>query len=255
VARGRYAREYGEQRDFKKRIRRNKRRRRITLFIFICIIFFGTIYLLPVFKISSKSISIIGVDKTATEVGNYASTLVGKNINWYSMDGMQQTLLSMPYVKDATVSRHFPNRLKIEIIEAQGVLQAKHGDVSFLIDDRGKVIDSYGDYGAIAGLIGVDEDFAVGGFISEQDKLTNLTSVIGEIEKADILAQMTSLDLTDDSNIQFALGGLNIQLGDSSKMDYKFQMLANVREQLLPNIKGDLDLRNGSKAYFKEIYD
>ena len=252
MARGRYRQEQAV-RDFKKRVRRNRRRRRLTLFILFCVSFYLLIFLAPFFKISESSIQITGTNKTEVQVKNYSRGLIGKNINWYSTDKMEETVLQFNYIKSARVSRHFPNRLRISVEEITPICQAKIGDIWHLIDDRGKAIDNSYENFNVAEARGL-EGLEVGKLIPSEAKRANLAAICEQILNHELIGNVRNYDLTDDKNIKFRLDNIEVQLGDNSRMEYKFMMLMEIYEGLLPNIKGELDLRNGSKAYFKEIY-
>ncbi|MCL2739721.1 MAG: cell division protein FtsQ/DivIB, partial [Oscillospiraceae bacterium] len=93
-----------------------------------------------------------------------------------------------------------------------------------------------------------------GKLIPSEAKRANLAAICEQILNHELIGNVRNYDLTDDKNIKFRLDNIEVQLGDNSRMEYKFMMLMEIYEGLLPNIKGELDLRNGSKAYFKEIY-
>ena len=254
MSRGRYKQEQAV-RDFKRRVRRNRRRRRIILFVLLAVSFYCLIFLAPFFKISEHSIQITGTNKTQVQVKNYSRTLIGKNINWYATDKMEETLLQFNYIKSVNISRHFPNRLRIEVLEAVPICQAEAGGIYFLLDERAKVIDTNYKEANLPIISGLEnEELKPGGFIPNEVKRVNFAAVCEQIINNDLMGRIKGFDLTDEKNIKFKLDNIDVQIGDNLKIDYKFMMLMEIFEQLLPNIKGELDIRNGSKAYFREIY-
>ena len=256
MARGRYSQEQAV-RDFKRRVRRNRRRRRITLFVLFCITFYCIVFLAPFFKISENSIQIIGADKTLVQVKNYSRTLIGKNINWYTTDKMEETLVSSySYIESVDISRHFPNRLKINVKEIVPACQAEQGGVYYLLDERAKVIDNSGESFSLPEILGLENiELKVGSFISEEILRGNFVAISTQARANGLQERISKYDLTDEKNIRFKIDNIEVQIGEANHMEYKFMMLTEILEQLLPNVHGELDLRNGSKAYFREIYN
>jgi cell division septal protein FtsQ len=154
------------------------------------------------------------------------------------------------------VSRHFPNRLRINIAEVMPICEANIDGLYYLIDDRGKVIDSnYEGFGLPIAMGLVHEKLELGRFIQDEETLNNFAIVCGQIIKHDLQERIREFDFTEKTNIKFKLDNIDVQIGDNSRMEYKFMILMEIYQQLLPNIKGELDIRNGSKAHFREIYN
>ncbi|GHV19028.1 hypothetical protein FACS189425_09040 [Clostridia bacterium] len=229
----------------------------MTIFVLFSVIFLCTVFLAPFFKIARIDISGIS-PLTGTQVQGVCDTLVGKNINWYRLDKISETLAQFPYVHDAKVSRHFPNVLRVTITEREPMVQANISDLYFYIDDEGKILEvSPNPLPSAIELRGItDISVRSGGYFADVNSQVykNYTELFKQLLQNNLIGSIIWVDLLDPLNMRFQLNGIAVQIGTTDKLDYKFTMLTDIRKQLPSKVKGTLDLTNGAKSYFKEIY-
>lgn len=66
--------------------------------------------------------------------------LVGRNLVWMSMRGVERSLADHPWIRGVEVSKSLPDRMQVEVVERRPVAVLEASDGSFWVDREGRVI-------------------------------------------------------------------------------------------------------------------
>jgi len=213
----------------------NKRKKRkIKLIIFlILVVFIGIIvFLLKFDKFALANVKISGnVQLTNEQVLEQSELEIGKSIFSYFNIVTKVRLKQNGYIKDAKVSKEFPNTIKIEINERQKAFQIKTENGYYIyIDEQGYIIDCSQTEEDLITIIGMDiteENIDGKKRLEEEDlsvKMENILHIKQETTELDIFDKITEVQVEDEYIIKLENDGITINLGDctniKSKMDY-----------------------------------
>lgn len=109
----------------------------------VIVVAFGAVWAFPVFTI--KDYDVTGNVHTTTEdIIEVAGVAQGHNLARVDASSAAANVVTLPWVKSATVNRQWPSTLGVDVVERQAVLYSVEGDGDHLIDDAGTpfVIDT-----------------------------------------------------------------------------------------------------------------
>ena len=238
-------------RDYKKSIKRNRRRRKILFFSFLlfCILLF--LHLSPIFDI--KAIKCIGSEIVSEDEIISASTLsFDYNIFRASMRKAQKGIeSSIPYIKSAKVKRKIPNKIEIKVTECTvaGYLPLNEGYI--YIDENCKMLEFNNSppprQVPIIQNTGVIT-FEAGKRLLPDDgkKAEALEGFFKIAQTNDLLGKITVIDIVQPDRLTLIYDNtLEIFIGDSRKLDYKINFaVRTILERLGDNPRGFLVVSN-----------
>lgn len=236
--------------DYKKRIKRNRRRRKILFFSFLLLCIFIFILYAPFFNI--KEIRCVGND-IMTDEELIAVSTIGYDYNVFrtSIKKAERLVETIPYVKKASVKRKFPNIIEINITKSEvfGYIPLNEGYI--YIDENSKMLE----YSQVPPEknVPVIQNTGVLSFeggkqiVADEDKKTELIKKgISALITNDILHKITIINVseTDEFTI-FYDNNLEILVGDVKDIDYKINFaLRIINDTLGDEPKGFLDVSN-----------
>lgn len=246
--------------NYKKRVRRNRLKRKLALFLLIFIalaVFFTNV---PFMRV--KNIYCYGNSKVASEELISASGFcIGNNIIRVNKSKALDEIAKLPYVKTVKIRRKLPSRINIAITECDVAAYAKLGDTYIYIDDEGKVLQESDVPPETASCVlsGVNvtkhEVSKIISFKNEKQILAYST-LVKALNKSDFTGSVTIIDLTDTQNLKFSVNNsIEVIIGTTEDLDYKIDFLAyGAYSNIGPGRSGTLDVSSGTSAVFKEIY-
>jgi cell division septal protein FtsQ len=186
------------------------------------------------------------------------SGLRGESLLWTDLDRWRKRLLASAWVQDAALRRSLPSTIDIVISERRAVAIGRINGDTFLIDERGVIIDQYGPQYADLDLPIVDGLSAAPsetGTLTDAARADLAARVIAALKsKPAIAKRLSQIDVTDVHNATVILSGdtAAIQLGEDQflpRLDSYLQMAAAVRDQV-PDIDS-VDLRFDDRIYVR----
>jgi cell division protein FtsQ len=192
------------------------------------------------------------------EVLAVMSGLRGESLLWTDLDRWRKRLLASAWVQDAALRRSLPSTIDIVISERQPVGIGRINGDTFLIDERGVIIDQYGPQYADLDLPIVDGLSAAPsetGTLTDAARADLAVRVIGALKsKPTIAKRLSQIDVTDVHNATVILSGdtAAIHLGEDQflpRLDSYLQMASALREQV-PDIDS-VDLRFDDRIYVR----
>ena len=146
--------------------------------------------------------------------------LRGESLVWTDLDRWRQRLMASPWVRDAALRRSLPSTVEVVISERQPVGIGRLNGDTYLVDERGIVIDQYGpqyadlDLPIVDGLSAAPGD---GGSLTDEGRADLAARVIAALKsKPSIARRLSQVDVSDLHNASVILSGdpAMIQLGE-----------------------------------------
>ncbi len=178
---------------------------------------------------------------TLTELNSYRG-----NIFLYPIRKYKNQLLSNPYIKDATITKAYPDTIIVTVKERNVIAYVMYAENTYLfINEEGIVLESKQNITKTLPIItGINFDkFSIG----EKIQVENTESLRIAEELSTILTRYNSnerevkIDTRDTNNITLTVENLSVIFGDFNGADEKVRlMLASIDALPDENIKGFL---------------
>ena len=116
---------------------------------------------------TSPRFALTGIEVVTTDRVNRAwvesrlEPLLGENLVWMSMAGVERSLAGHPWVRGVEVSKSLPDRMRVAVVERRPVAVLASGESSFWVDREGRLIAPLDAAGAPPGTGRAPEDFLV----------------------------------------------------------------------------------------------
>ena len=146
--------------------------------------------------------------------------LRGESLVWTDLDRWRKRLLASPWVRDAALRRSLPSTVEVVVSERQPIGIGRVNGDTYLVDERGAVIDQYGPQYADLDLPIVDGLAASpdsGGSMIDEARADLAARVIGAMKTQPAIARrLSQVDVSDLHNASVILSGDRavIQLGE-----------------------------------------
>lgn len=240
-----------------KRIR-EQRIRRYTFFAVLGVIaILIVMFLTPLFNI--KTVNIVGNVKLSqeqilTEIGDFT----GRNLFSSRGHGIKKKISKFAYTEKVTVKKKpFPPTLTIEITERTPAVQIVYAESYIVIDRDGRILEKTAE--KLEG-VAVCEGLKVtsaneGEFISLKEEETQkiVIGCIGNLEKADIIKDVTFISFEDMTNITFNYQSrLDVICGTHIDFQRKLSLFKEAvnSNKLTQNSRGTINLATTGKAIY-----
>ena len=184
--------------------------------------------------------------------------LRGQNILTVKLDPWRDTLLSSPWVEDATIRRVLPSTLDIVVRERTPMGIGRFGKGLYLVDEHGVLIDAYGpnyadiDLPIIDGLDTTPRDDAA---TVDPSRAALATRVIASLAtRPDLATRVSQIDVTDVHNVAALVDGDTalLRLGESGFVE-RLQQYVDLAPGLRDRVPGIdyVDLRFEDRVYVR----
>lgn len=248
-----------KQREIEKK---KRKKRKSTLILLILLVVAGVIgtYLLTSPSFNIQEISIKGNDKISNgKILSIAEIQRGDNI--FSKLGilMKVKLKQNGYIQDAKISKIYPNKLQIEIIERKQQFQIKTEEEGYIyIDEQGYILEYAKDKLEIPVIMGMNilqADIETLHRLSERDlnQMENILQIREESRIIGIADKITKYEVNNEYIISLENEGITINLGDATNLKNRMYYVNAILKQEVGN-KGTIyvngNLNEGFSAYF-----
>lgn len=182
---------------------------------------------------------------------------VNMNMFKFSINGVQRKIMNtLPYVASVSVKRSLPDKVIIEVKEADNALILPYdGGVLVLSQDLG-IIKSVAEYkGKAMTIKGIEPVSLKDGDVLEDDepiRIENLKQLIALLADKSLLSSTTIVDTGDKLDLKLEMEGrITVELGTSGNMERKMLMLAKMMSEHIGEEEyGILNLKVAGKATF-----
>jgi cell division protein FtsQ len=210
------------------------------------------VYFSPVLRVQNVEVT-TGPSVDGAEVRERAG-LHGDSLLTADLAAAQARIKELPMVKDATISRDWPQTVRVTVAERQpwAVWQAGSG-ASYVVDDEGVVLPVEAPAGApVINVGGEPAEFQPGDRV-DSDAVA-LARALTEQVPAELALSVSAFEWADASGLTITTdAGYRVVLGDSQNMDYKLAVWRAVEADLGRDAMAGhvLDLRFGDRPSFQ----
>jgi cell division protein FtsQ len=207
-----------------------------------------------------STINISGNRKLSSgEVLALLQPLRGRNMLHLDLDEVRRTLMTSPWVADASLRREFPGKVDVAIVERHPVAIGRFDDGLFLIDERGSIVDEFGPNHADFDLPLVDglaqDDSTKGGASVNPDNAALAIRLLASLQHhGDLAERISQIDVHDsrDAIVIFKGDVTFVHVGDdhfAERLRTYMELASALRERV-----GEIDavdLRFGERVYVR----
>ncbi len=244
------------KRKMLKKKRKNRIKRRMTVLVFLigCIGIIVAVLTAPFFNV--KTAYCVGQQNmTEAEILQMAQIQIGKNIFMTNIRAVQKRLAENPEIAEVKVRRVFPDKIKIEVIEAKPVAYVGYDSQFLMINLEGKIIranqgEEIPDVAKIEGIGVVSAE--PGTQIAAEDdaragKLFECMNILSQLEMLDKINYINFADLSDlqldyENRLYMLLGGYE-------NMEYKLKFCKKVIDESISEYEKALFDYRSDKLY------
>ena len=188
---------------------------------------FYNIYNHSYFKV--KEVYVSGNHETDnTEIITSLNNPIGKNILLYNPDEYVANIKALDYVKDASVSKVFPNLISVNISESYPLYYVSKNNQTYIISNDGKLLEiSEGEIETndLIKISGANVKETVGENFTGSEASLDLIQKIQEVYYFNALKE---LNLENKADIGIMLHDIDVKFGDLNNIDYKLKLLGKV---------------------------
>lgn len=200
---------------------------------------------------------------TAEEISNASGVTEGDVLMGVSKTRAASHIITkLPYVRQVVVSKQLPGTICFTVVEDTATVAAtsEFGD-RWLLNDNGKLLETVDEEAEIAYpvITGTALLLPTAGDQAEYDdpeKGKMAMKVLSSLEVLGLSGSVQEICVEDLENVTVTYQErLEVQLGDGSDLDYKFQYMIQAADQLPAGDRGVLDLSfaTGSQAVFHPL--
>ena len=240
-----------------KRMREQRLRRCVFFAVLATIVILILMFLTPIFNI--RTVEIVGNNKITVEtIQKEVGDLTGRNLFAARKHRIKKKLSDFAYTEKVSVKKKpFPPTLIIELTERIPAVQISYAEAYIVIDEEGRILEKADEkLEGVAVCDGLKVTSANDGeFISLKDEEIQkiVLACIGNMKKADIIRDITTMSFEDMTNIVFnyqsrldVICGTHIDF--SRKLDL-FKEAVN-SNKLTQNSRGTINLSTTGKAIY-----
>lgn len=205
-----------------------------------------------------STITVTGNQRLSTgEVLALVEGLRGENILGVDLDDWQARVLSSPWVKDASLRRELPGTVEVRVTERTPMAIGRLGNVLYLVDAGGVVVDEYGPAYADLNLPIIDGLAATGadGPTVDPARAALAARLLADVASRPALAAVLSqIDVTDahDAVVMLAGDPTLLRVGEEHFAD-RLQQYLDLGEALRERVSAIdyVDLRFPERLYVR----
>lgn len=241
--------------DYKKRIRKRRRRRKIALVFLLCIGVVCFFRFAPFFRVT-KVICEGNSQVAEEEILKAAAMKENQNLFAYSSSGAEKRIRKIPYINEAVISKRLPGTVRISVNERSRAAYIPYADLYYVIDRWGRILqvdvtppeDLILVYGVKPTVIDISSKVA----FEQPETQDIMLEVFDRLITAGLMEQTTFLDLADLQEISFHLGDrLVVNLGEYTDFERKFSLVTRSLE-LEPEAEGRFDVSDGARVVYSK---
>jgi len=229
----------------------------ISVFLIVTLVIFSLSVFLKIVEIEVAGASFY----TGKEIIEASGILAGDNILFLNTAAAAESIISAkPYISDVTIESVPPTAIRITVNESVPVATIKYRFDILLIDSTGRVLEKLdtepGGLIEIRGFTPLEAEVGnrMRAMSGSETQLRSLVDVLSALERANLLGDVTYLDVEHISTIRFDyIGRFTVVLGGSTNVSHKLSQLpgyvSTIDEERPGNVTGDINMSDSTGAY------
>ncbi len=226
----------------------------ISTIVFFCIILIIAVLTIPFFDIDVLTVTGNNVVSDTEVVNMIYSEKDYKNIFAFPKRPNEKKIKSIPYIKDASIQKKFPNKVNVDIEERKCIGYVKYNETYIYIDEEGIALQT-GEIkdGTLPIFDGYSGESVVLGepvILPYENVIFNTINILESLENYGIKISGMYVDMNNSNNTYFKVGKTKVYIGDNFELDKKIRLLLAVMENSpdLFQVKSILDISNPEKG-------
>ena len=245
--------------NYKKRVKINKIKRKILLFLFIIICILSILLFAPFMKI--KKINCVGnTVNNSNDIISVSGISIGDNlIRINKIKAKKDITEKFPYIKNIDIKRKLFSTVNITVTEENISSYFNVKNEYYYINSTGKVIDKSDSpptypVPVLSGVKPVKYEINSVVEFKNKEQLKKLNELLKVTEKSKFKDKITIINLTDLNNISFTVNNsIDIIVGTTDNLEYKINFLAiGTYDNVGEGVNGTINVSYGKKAVYKQ---
>ena len=232
---------------------------KFVLFLLIAIIIYGMYYLFTSTKFQIKNINVNGNKKYSVEqVIDSSYIKLNKNIFLMRTSKKEAGIKTLPFVKEAKVSRRLPDTINIDVTERKSEYLAydKDSNKYYRLDSDGVILeaanlDQKKDNELLTYGIMFDDNVVFGSRINDADvsKLAIYQKIYEQIKKTDINLPITKLNFENSLTTILLNDKLSVIFPNDTNLEYNVNFLSNIIKNIGADSTGVIDMTKSNPTF------
>ena len=169
----------------------------------------------------------------------------------------QRIYEALPYVDEVDVQKQFPTTINLKITETQAAMVLQGTASAWLLDAQGKLLEPVSDGTDVSGLIQVtgvellepQQGQQAQTTPENQSRLDGLVGLTQALDRAGILASVTSIDVSSSTEIVMVYENrITARMLNNVDFDRKMQVLESIVATLGETDRGSINMRANDRA-------
>lgn len=235
--------------------KRKKTRRKIILISIILVVILVLILIkTPYFNIKKVNVNNNNILTKESIVGK--NNILNQNIFLVNTNSLKKNILNNPYVKDVKISRKLPDQLNINVVERKATYIIEDGGEFYVLNENLVIMEKKNSEEGLTlpSIIGlnVENRFLGETMSSDKDRIEVLKKIGEALNNSKV--KVTSVDVSNLSDIVINKGEVKILLGDSENLEDKLNKMVNILKDPVGNFeKGYINISfNGNPVIYEE---
>lgn len=194
------------------------------------------------------------------EIIHYSGIETGDKMLFLNRGKTAERILdALPYIKSVVIRQQYPTTVNIEVTERIPTAKIVDGGISYIIDDHGYLLE-YTVAGALFDLpeiictAPVELETGRQLVFSDPLMLETLQNILAYIVGSDWIQSIDRINIERIYSISFLYQGrITVQLGDTSDLEMKLALLAEVIEHNSEDAAGTIDVSNIERVSFQPL--
>ncbi len=194
------------------------------------------------------------------EIIHYSGIEIGDKMLFLNRGKAADRILNaLPYIESVAIRQQYPTTVDIEVTERTPTAKIVDGGISYIIDDEGYLLE----YTVAGALYDLPEIICTAPIELETGKqlvfadplmLETLQNVLAYIVGSDWIVNIDSINIERIYSISFQYQGrITVLLGDTSDLEMKLALLAEVLERNSEEASGTIDVSNIERVSFQPL--
>jgi cell division protein FtsQ len=177
-----------------------------------------------------------------------AATGLGRRPQMLDLDlgGMRRQVTALPWVESASVTRHWPTSVVVQLVEREplAVVPDGHGQ-PMLVDGAGRVLDPAGPDQTLPVIQGLPPAAGPGSFVDDAGRAAlQIARVIPAALPAGGPVKLQAIQVAPDGSVAAALApNITVVFGTADNLNAKLLALSTLLERVEPSTVATIDVR------------
>ena len=195
---------------------------------------------------------------TVEGTARYTTEEMGANMILTPGEQIAQRIYeALPYVDEVDVQKQFPTTINLKITETQAAMVLQGTASAWLLDAKGKLLEPVSDGTDVSGLIQVtgvellepQQGQQAQTTPENQSRLDGLVGLTQALDRAGILASVTSIDVSSSTEIVMVYENrITARMLNNVDFDRKMQVLESIVATLGETDRGSINMRANDRA-------